>query len=261
MSLVTLNSKDQPAHDFSNHFPQPMKLPPNAQVCVQSFRHHRNNGEYLVNEDNNVLRFMIGGPGSNDSLRAARIAVGQYTGAEMAAAVTTALNEATHQQTFQWLVTHVAATATDYDKFHIAATQAAAPGSEGGKWVDFGGGRHTINTADAASTKITPALIGVSDEPCQLTHGVLLNGGKVGCSNIGPSHAGFQTADCLEMPDVCVGFCRKSMADPGNADPNLRFNPLEQDFLARVHDGGTQGDLVLDVSYMYNEHRQMIPAR
>ena len=163
MSLVTLNSKDQPAFDFSNHFPQPIRLPPNAQVCVQSFRHHRNNGSCLVIEDDNVLRFMIGGPGSNDALRTARIAVGQYTGTEMAAAITVALNEATHQQTFQWLVTYVAATATDYDKFHIAATQVvAAPGSEGGKWVDFGGGgRYTINTTDVASTKITPALLGL----------------------------------------------------------------------------------------------------
>ena len=75
--------------------------------------------------------------------------------------------------------------------------------------IYLGGGRYTINVTAPASTTITPALLGVSDEPCQLKRGVLIGGGKIGCSNNGPSHAGFQTANYLEMPDVCVGLCRK----------------------------------------------------
>ena len=86
-----------------------------------------------MTEDNNVLRFVIGGPGSNDALRTVRIALGQCTGTELATKVTAALNAATHQQTFQWLVTYVAATATTRDQFLIAASQAAPPGAEGGK--------------------------------------------------------------------------------------------------------------------------------
>ena len=106
MSLITLNSNGQSPFLFTNHFPQPIKIPPNSQVCLLKFLHFRDSSVYNITSSNNTLRFVIGNT-SYDATRVLRLIEGQYSGAEFATQLALQFNQVTQQQNYSWGVTFV----------------------------------------------------------------------------------------------------------------------------------------------------------
>ena len=121
MSLLSTSSTtNQEAFLYENHYPQPIVIEPNSQICLQKFIHYRG-ALYEVNSQNNVIGFRFGtGSGNQDVPRFAEIPIGTYDGADLATAITDALNSVNQQQNYEWLVNFIpAASANDDDAFQI----------------------------------------------------------------------------------------------------------------------------------------------
>jgi len=108
MSLINLASKsrnetiEQPPFNFKNHFPQPILIKPNSQVCLNHFYHFRDDGYYRITPENNVIAFMISNFRAISGYRYARVDDGRYEGGELATAIQTAMNKAILQENYTW---------------------------------------------------------------------------------------------------------------------------------------------------------------
>lgn len=224
MSLVTLNSLQQNAASFQNYLPQPLVLGKRSQVCLLRLTHFREKTRYVVSADNSGISFMIGTPPDN-AVRVARVAVGAYTGNELALEVATALNNACLQQQWIWTCTFTAAAAAaDDDQFECTATLGAAPTAVGGAWTgpasDY---TFTGDPSDATITITTNAGATRSAEPCLLKRGIFgMNGGVV-VYGIDPP-----------VDDVTVGLVREGLSSNFATNPDMRFNRHISDFMVDI---------------------------
>lgn len=224
MSLVTLNSLAENPASFQNHLPQPLVLGKRSQVCLLRLTHFREKTRYVVSADNSGIAFMIGIPPDN-AVRVARVAVGAYTGAELALEVATALNNATLQQQWSWgCAFTVAATVNDDDVFVCTATLGAAPTAVGGAWTGPASD-YTITGDPTGASIAIRSVAGAtrSNEPCLLKRGIFgLNGGVV--------VYGIDIA----ADDVTVGLVREGLSSSFATNPDMRFNKHISDFMVDI---------------------------
>lgn len=224
MSLVTLNSLAENPASFQNHLPQPLVLGKRSQVCLLRLTHFREKTRYVVSADNSGIAFMIGIPPDN-AVRVARVAVGAYTGAELALEVATALNNATLQMQWVWTCTFTAAAAAaDDDQFECTATLGAAPTAVGGAWTGPASD-YTITGDPTGASIAIRSVAGAtrSNEPCLLKRGIFgLNGGVVvyGIS--------------IAADDVTVGLVREGLSSSFATNPDMRFNKHISDFMVDI---------------------------
>ena len=60
MSLISTSSTtQQEAYLFENHYPQPIVIAPNSQICLQKFIHYRG-ALYEVSTQNNTIGYRFG---------------------------------------------------------------------------------------------------------------------------------------------------------------------------------------------------------
>lgn len=225
MSLVTLNSLQQDPASFQNHLPQPLVLGKRSQVCLLRLTHFREKTRYVVTGDNNGISFMIGTPPDN-AVRVARVAVGAYTGAELALEVATALNNACLQQQWIWTCTFTAAAAAaDDDQFECTATLGAAPAAEGGLWT--GPASDYVITGDPTDQAIAITTIAGatrSDEPCLLKQGIFGLNGAVTVYGID-----------IAANNITVGLVREGLSSSFATNPEMRFNQHISDIMVEIN--------------------------
>jgi len=156
MSLITLSSStknniQQQPFNFKNHFPQPLLIKPNSQVCLTNFYHFRDEGFYYIHGNNNIIAYMIGGDRNYNGIRYARLQNGQYSGASLATECTRALNSVLLQENYTFTVAFTAgnpqANPPTTDKFQLSFANVATPNPKGGVWTNY-----SFNSADLQIT-------------------------------------------------------------------------------------------------------------
>lgn len=228
MSLISTSSTtNQEAFLFENHYPQPIVISPNSQICLQKFIHYRG-ALYEVSTQNNVIGFRIGTGGQNqDVSRFAEIPVGTYEGADLAVAITTALNSVNQQQNYEWLVNFTpAASTTDFDLFQIQYSSVPTPDVNSGLYNSFDSGQLTIGGegADNATAKIDYNGTNADHFANVISkRSTLVYLGSQTWEMIQPD----KTSE--EFQPLTFGIVREKISSPNNPNPNLQFNPKLQD--------------------------------
>ena len=129
MSLISTSSTtQQEAYLYENHYPQPIVIAPNSQICLQKFIHYRG-ALYEVSTQNNTIGFRFGAGGQNQDVpRFVSIPTGTYDGDGLAEAISLALNSVNQQQNYEWTCTFTAAPSTnDDDIFQIQYASVPTP--------------------------------------------------------------------------------------------------------------------------------------
>tara|TARA_R110002012_G_scaffold237919_1_gene411681 strand:+ start:15476 stop:17872 length:2397 start_codon:yes stop_codon:yes gene_type:complete len=249
MSLITLNSNGQNPSMFACHFPQPIRLEPYSQVCLLKFLHFRDTDVFNITTSNNQLQFCIGNT-NLDALRVARVAPGEYTGPELATAITLAMNNVLQQQNYSWVCQYLDADPTSspptLEGFEINFNSEVTPDNEP---IDYNiqtsiniiqdqGAIRLRDTVDASSTL-------PNDKTVINSKGVVTNMGSSAISGIGFAYDYFiafnPTADAsFGFNSLNAGICRNELSDLNNANPSLEFNPDIQDVNLNFEQGGLQ---------------------
>lgn len=230
MSLISTSSTtQQEAYLFENHYPQPIVIAPNSQICLQKFIHYRG-ALYEVSTQNNTIGYRFGSasPAANaDIPRFVSIPTGTYDGDGLAEAITLALNSVNQQQNYEWTCTFTAAPSTnDDDIFQIQYASVPTPDPNSGDYNLFSSGQLSVSGTgqDNQQAKITyngtdaNHFANVISKRSTLTYL-----GEQTWSDIRPSH---HTE--LFQP-VQLGLVRSRLSDPNAANPNLQFTPERYD--------------------------------
>ena len=234
MSLIALTSEGQNPAIFNSNFPQPIHMPTRSQICLQKFIHYRDSSIYSVNSANNVLYFVIGDT-RTDAKRKVVVPPGEYTGTELASAIQTAMNSVLQQQYYTFAVTFaekdsVSAGDPIIDTFTIEYDDAPAVSITGGTWDDNDDTFLTIVNNDivnGVSTITNTGAVPGGFSVAKLTNGVLIHEGSLSVENIAYN---IDVANPQRVfGDTTVGFCRDLLSNVDNANPNLRFDPGQQD--------------------------------
>lgn len=207
MSLVSLSSvsdnipfvsSSREPFNFTNHFPQPMVIEPDSEVCLTNITFSipsGSSGYFIKGSDdpastggNNKLIFSFGDVGYCGALDVAVLKAGDYTGAELAVEIARAMNEINRFRYYTFSCVFVAgnpvANPPTEDTFTISYTETGGSleTASGGTW-----GEDALNVVD--DTIITTA-----------THNHFANGSvpytpkKVACPDVPQDPNGSTTA-------------------------------------------------------------------
>ena len=250
MSLITLNSNGQNPSLFSCHFPQPIRLEPYSQVCLLKFLHFRDTDVYNLTTSNNELQFCIGNT-NQDALRIARVQPGEYTGPQLATAITTAMNNVLQQQNYQWVCNFIPADTTTSpptnEGFSIAYSSLVTPAPAildyntqlSGK-IFTSGGDFKLNNSVADPTQFqSRELTAIASK------GIITNRGEQVISDIGLAQSLYLNSNPSDLNsfgfnELTCGIVRNELSSLENSNPNLEFQPTLQDVSLSFNDNGLQ---------------------
>ena len=267
MSLISTSSNEgQEAFMFQNHYPQPIEIKPNSQICLQKFFHYRG-GSYQVDEANNIIAFRFGSgttpATSQDVLRYASLIRGAYTGDQLATELARAMNEVNQQQNYLWGATFVAGIGANADQFTISYTSPDTPTAEAGQYSTYLEG-----TADVVITSAPPfaeiKYEGVADDEAQVISSTptLTYLGEQSWEDI-QLHKPNQQFKLLKC-----GMCRAVIADPNDENPNNQFDPALQDWVVNFqvnrveifYGRQRQGSVVGNPDWFQSSIRRTLPT-
>ena len=228
MSLLSTSSTtQQEAFLYENHYPQPIIVAPNSQICLQKFIHYRG-ALYEVTSQNNTIGFRLGTGGVNqDVARFVNIPVGTYDGADLADAITLALNSVNQQQNYSWTCTFTAAASSnDDDIFQIQYASVPTPGSNSGDYNLFSSGQLTVSNQGIAAEQAKITYNGTNANHFANViskRSTLVYLGDQTWTDIQPSH------HTEIFQPLQLGLVRNALSNPANPNPNLQFKPSRYD--------------------------------
>ena len=263
MSLINLASKsrnetlEQSPFDFKNHFPQPLIIKPNSQVCLNHFYHFRDDGYYRITNDNNVIAFMISNFRSNSDYRYAKIDNGRYVGTELATAIATAMNSALLQENYTWScvfqVGNPNANPVTEDLFTITYDNVATPAqTKGGVWSSIVNSNSTAimgilnNDTDGNNSTLTHTTTGRASAILQ--KGIRLHEGTAQYIGFGLEGEGTSFSNAFRPHIGTCGLVRHTLSSASNSNPFINFNPLQGDILVNIGINVDDGQYKLVVS-------------
>ena len=228
MSLLSTSSKPgQEAYLYENHYPQPIVIEPNSQICLQKFIHYRG-ALYEVTVQNNTIGFRFGTGGQNQDVpRFVAIPIGSYEGGQLATALALALNSVNQQQNYLWTVNFIVAPSTnDFDKFQITYTSVPTPAANSGQYNLFSSGQLSVTGQDEEGKQAKLTYNGTNADHFATViskRSTLVLLGEQTWSDIQPSHHTevFQPFQC--------GLVRNQLSNPADPNPNLQFKPGRYD--------------------------------
>jgi hypothetical protein len=239
MSLIATSSNEgQRPFMYQNHYPQPIEIKPNSQICLQKFFHYRG-GSYQVDDANNVIAFRFGSgttPATSlDVLRYATLIRGTYTGTELATEIARALNEVNQQQNYLWGATFVAGLGANPDQFTIEYTSPATPDKQAGDYQGYEEGTADLTitgTGETPNSFATFKYEGIAGDTAQAisTTPTLTFLGEQSWEGLQLHKDGGAIADQTFKLSK-LGMCRAVIADPDDANPNNQFDPSKQDWV------------------------------
>ncbi len=224
MSLLSTSSTtQQDAFLYENHYPQPIIVAPNSQICLQKFIHYRG-AFYEVTTQNNTIGFRFGtGGAGQDVPRFVSIPTGSYDATGLAEAFELAMNSVNQQQNYEWQVAYNAPAASgDPDQFQITYISVPTPDPNSGNWNSFDSGQLNISNQgidnEESSIKYNGSnadhFANVISKRSQL---VYLGGSS--WSDIQPNK------NTQMFQPIQMGLVRNSLSNPANPNPNLQFAP------------------------------------
>ncbi len=252
MSLINLASKtnndiiDQQPFNFKNHFPQPIVVKPNSQVCLTHFYHFRDDGYYRITSQNNVIGYMIANFRNNSDYRYATLNNGRYTGNELAVEIGRAMNSVILQENYNWSCTFTSANPIanppEQDKFVISYTNVTTPANNrGGEWVKLinSGNSSTAtivnNNAISAVSKIKNPSFTPSDfATAILDKGILLHEGVFRVKNLNFTGIGETFSEDMRPTECKIGLIRHAFSSANNDNVNNSFNNKQGDILIDI---------------------------
>jgi hypothetical protein len=251
MSLISTSSNEgQRPFMYQNHYPQPIEIKPNSQICLQKFFHYRG-GSYQVDDGNNVIAFRFGSgttpANSIDVLRYATLIRGTYTGTELATELARALNEVNQQQNYLWGATFVGGLGGNPDQFTIEYTSPPTPDREAGQYQEYEEGTGVMlitGQGDTPNSFATISYEGIADDNAQaISQTPTL------------TFLGEQTWEDIQIDKqdgdyktLQLGMCRAIIADPDAENPNNQFDAIKQDWVILLEDS--------EIEIYYGRQRQ-----
>lgn len=249
MSLINLASKSknetiqQPPFNFKNHFPQPIVIKPNSQVCLNHFYHFRDDGYYRITSDNNVIAFMIANFRRICEYRYARVENGRYEGDELATAIQTAMNNALLQENYTWSCVFTKGNANanpiTEDLFTITYANVPTPTNpKGGIWTRVINSNSTAemgilnNDTDNNNSVLTHTRTGRAS--AIIEKGIRLHEGNATFLGFGLEGEGTTFSNAFRPHIATCGLIRHTLSSPSNANPYVNFNPLQGDILVNI---------------------------
>jgi len=239
MSLLSTSSTtNQEAYLYENHYPQPIIIEPNSQICLQKFIHFRGSF-YEVTTQNNTIGFRFGTGGTNQDVpHFNTIPSGSYDGEGLAEAVEIALNAVNQQQNYNWTVDFLApAASADPDRFQITYVSVPTPDENSGSYNTFDSGEVAISNQ------------GIDNEEAKISY----NGLNAAAASSVISkrstlvYLGSQTWNMIQpntnnerFQPLQMGLVRDRLSNPANPNPNLAFTNQRYD-ISMEFDGVTMG--------------------
>jgi hypothetical protein len=247
MSLLSTSSTtQQEAYLYENHYPQPIIVAPNSQICLQKFIHYRG-ALYEVTTQNNTIGFRFGTGGATlDMARFATIPTGSYDGNDLATAVTTALNSVNQQQNYEWLCTFTPApSANDNDQFQIQYSSVPTPDENSGTYNQFSSGQISVSNENKVNEEAKITYNGTNAD----------HFANVISKRSTLVYLGSQTWNMIQpnknteaFQPIQMGLVRKQLSNPNDPNPNLQFAPDRYDIALEC-----QGD---SMAVTYGRQRQ-----
>ena len=269
MSLINLASKtnndiiEQQPFNFKNHFPQPIVIKPNSQVCLTHFYHFRDDGYYRITSQNNVIAYMIANFRANSEYRYASLNTGRFTGDELAVEIARAMNDVILQENYLWACAFDAGNANanpvELDKFTISYSHVATPTNpKGGIWTEIKNSDSTvspiISNDDTDNNKTTIQNSNNTERATAiLDKGILLHEGVFRVLGLGLTGSGESFSEAMRIHDVDIGLIRNAFSSAVNSNPNNAFNHEHGDIHIKCEDLGA-GDYQVVFSNL--QHRQ-----
>ncbi len=235
MSLLSTSSTtQQKAFLYENHYPQPIIIKPNSQICLQKFIHYRG-ALYEVTTQNNSIGFRLGTGGQNqDVSRFNTIPLGSYDAIGLASAVTLTLNAVNQQQNFEWLCSYTPPAASgDPDVFQIQYSSIPTPDINSGSYNSFESPYISLTNQNKVNEESKITYNGSN----------ALHTANVISKRSTLMYLGEQTWNMIQ-PNITnqrfqplqVGLVRNQLSDPNNPNVNLQFNAERYD-IALEFDG------------------------
>jgi len=263
MSLINLASKsknetlEQSPFDFKNHFPQPIVIKPNSQVCLNHFYHFRDDGYYRITNENNVIAFMISNFRNNSDYRYARVSSGRYEGIELATAIASAMNNALLQENYTWSCVFTAgnpnANPVTEDLFTITYANVTTPANpKGGEWSSIVNSNSTAqmgilnNDTDNNNSRLSHTRTGRAS--AILEKGIRLHEGNATFLGFGLEGEGTSFSNAFRPHIATCGLVRHTLSSPSNANPFINFNPFQGDILVDIGINVDDGQYKLVIS-------------
>jgi hypothetical protein len=237
MSLLSTSSTtQQEAYLYENHYPQPIIVSPNSQICLQKFIHYRGS-LYEVTTQNNTIGFRFGTGGVNqDIARFVNIPTGTYDGSDLADAITLALNSVNQQQNYEWAVTFTpAASSNDDDAFQISYISVPTPDLNSGVYNEFSSGQLTKSNEnkDDQSAKITYNGTNADHYANVISkRSTLVYLGEQTWKEIAPNK------NTERFQPLQMGLVRNILSNPADPNPNLQFDGQNYDIALECQGDG-----------------------
>lgn len=261
MSLINLASKtnndiiDQQPFNFKNHFPQPIVIKPNSQVCLTHFYHFRDDGYYRITSQNNIIAYMIANFRNNSEYRYASLNTGRFTGAELALEIARAMNDVILQENYLWACVFAQgnpnANPVENDKFTISYSHVATPANpKGGAWTEIKNSQSTaspiISNNDTNNNSSTIQNSSNTERATAiLEKGILLHEGVFRTVGFGLTGSGNSFSEAMKPHEIDIGLIRNSFSSVVNSNPNNAFNHEQGDIHIKSEDlGGGDHQLV-----------------
>ncbi len=224
MSLLSTSSTtQQDAFLYENHYPQPIVIAPNSQICLQKFIHYRGSF-YEVTTQNNTIGFRFGtGGAGQDVPRFVSIPTGSYDATELAEAFQLAMNSVNQQQNYEWQVAYNAPAASgDPDSFQITYISVPTPDPNSGNWNSFDSGQLNISNQGIDNQESSIKYNGSNGDHFANViskRSQLVYLGDSSWSDIQPN----KNTELFQP--LQLGLVRNSLSNPANPNPNLQFKP------------------------------------
>ena len=263
MSLINLASKSknetiqQPPFNFKNHFPQPIVVKPNSQVCLNHFYHFRDDGYYRITPENNVIAFMISNFRNNSDYRYARVDDGRYEGDELATAIASAMNKAILQENYVWSCVFTKgnpnANPVTEDLFTITYANVATPAqTKGGVWSSIVNGNSpsvmTIANNDSDTNNSVLSHTGTGRASAILQNGIRLHEGLARYIGFGLEGEGTSFSNAFRPHITTCGLIRHTLSSPANTNTFANFNPLQGEIMVDIGINVDDGQYKLVIS-------------
>lgn len=257
MSLINLASKtnndiiDQQPFNFKNHFPQPIVVKPNSQVCLTHFYHFRDDGYYRITSQNNVIGYMIANFRNNSDYRYATLNSGRYTGTELALEIARAMNSVILQENYNWQCVFTdanpLANPPELDKFVITYTNVTTPATTtGGEWEKLINSGNTTtativndNAVSGVSKIKNPSFTPTDFATAILDKGILLHEGIFRVKGLSFSGDGTTFSEDMRPTECKIGLIRHSFSSANNNNVNNSFKNTNGDILIDIVNNGS----------------------